>query len=627
MVWAKTKLQIRMGICICMIAGCFLWLDGAAQTPDSTGVTHIDYYSGRMIEGIGICFDQNFVNIKDEKEGFEYTPCFYYYLHPKLSVTFLNQTTLNILEMGPDIMEKRYPSISTSLIRGQYRPNANIQLFPFMEMYRYNTDYVNSDVSTDVTVEEKNKYTDGGLEGIVQLGDPELALSGDVISWMYYSGDSLRFVPAGDALIEASVRFRDQTLDIDPLAMSDSTGQLVGQTGDVKRHAESLRLVYGLTDRLMFNMRIRYTHSKTFDKYQLSTQPDTEESSDAFFVGSGLDWLGYWGMCNRLSISYENQDLENVNRDKELRAGFNYKVSAPRLQIDYSGHWMSSSPDVSQDQLLANANHIFAVRLPAGIWGACCHVTYQNHNQKEQSSVQMDNQKIVVLKQQDKIRKSQINLESAYGISDYLEIGLLSDFWLFEFARESPAQTAGASENAALYRSYQRKALRAGFEVAFGNYVFRDQWLPVYGWNKLSPMEQLNGPMLEPGLFKGTVQWKYLLYHDEDAAIFPYQDGQYYITENRHWNAEGDLQLGLCQAMMLHCSGAYYHYQKRLRNFMDEDWRVHVNWVWQALDAVRITFGYQTYRLECEPYRQLYNASLSRKRTIAVWELGVMAHF
>ena len=597
-----------------------------AMSADSAA-SFIDYYSGRMIDGIGVRYDQDFVSLKDDKEGFEYTPRIYYQVNPKLALTFENQTKLNILEMEADVLENRYPSVSTTLFQAQYRPINNLQLFPFYEVYSYDTDYISSDELGNIDVHEGNRYWDGGIRGTLVTGKTELSLARSVLPWVYYSTDPLNFIPKNKWKLDFYTHFRKQTLSIESVhTRPDTFSNTLGQTGDIKQYQIEFNLIYGLKTHFMYLFHTRYDHTKTWDKYQLSTQPDTEEWNEVFEVGTGFDWIVYQNFMHQLLMTYQRRQLENANQDKQIDTGFNNRQLAPCWYLQYGGTWMSDIEPVNLTQLLDNKNQVFGKRIPKGVWKVDYDVTFDHKGLDEEFSLENDNQHVDVQKKETTLKNLEIILAPAVGLHHCYEAQFISHVRLLKRSAKTPSLT-NSNQSIEPLLSSKKTEWWIGMQIQYGNYQYEDKWINTYGWHQLTPMDQLNGPILQQGMVTGTVKWMNLVQHHEDTDLFPYWDDQNYITENRRWIVDGTLLAGLWRGTMLQIECAYHAYYKALRNFRDEDWHVFVNMFWQPSQEIRVYSGFKTFRLETEPYRQLYNPKLSHKRTVRVWDLGVMAHF
>ena len=406
----------------------------------------------------------------------------------------------------------------------------------------------------------------------------------------------------------------------------DTFSNTLGQTGDSNQYQIEFNLTYGLKTHFMYLFHARYDHTKTLDKYQLSTQPDTEEWNEIFEVGTGFDWIVYQNLMHQLLITYQRRQLENANQDKQIDTGFNNRQLAPNWYLQYSGTWMSEVKPVNLMKLINNKNAIFGKRIPKGVWKVDYDVAFDYKGLDEKYSLENDNQHVDVQKKETTLKNLEIILAPAVGLRHCCEVQFISRSRFFERSVRSPSLTQ-SNQSVEPSLSSKKTEWWIGMQVLYGNYQYEDKWVSTYGWHHLTPMDQLNGPILQQGMVTGAVKWMNLVHHHEDSGLFPYWDDQNYITENRLWVVDGTFLMGFWRGTMLQVEGAYHAYYKALRNFRDEDWRIFVNMFWQPSQQIRVYSGFKTFRLETEPYLQLYNPKLSHKRTVRVWDLGVMAHF
>ena len=598
----------------------------------------IDYYSGRMVSGIGFSLNQTIQEKTGDQQTFEIVPAFYFNMDPSFAATVANTTAVRKIESSEETEYQSNPLSNQIRLGFQIRPVSSFQLFPYMEFfdsrYKYNEHFMG-----DWYKEDKIRNERYGLSGMWLSGGGTLSMTTEQLKWTHYFSEELPWVPAGKIMV---------TLDagVETIKNQGFHKDLSQETAVMEMNADTKgkdifinnSILYGLSEKWLVSLQSEYRNdSNDFSEYNSPDGNDTESSQKMHSydvkpsLGAMIRDNVYVQWISRISdytCKAETEDfgLRNIKQ-----------VNVPAFSTGLSAQWFIHTrvPDV--DRFLANWNGLFGNRLPEGGWLITLQVlpaSEKFHGTDEIVGIEGSG-----TDQDLELKELESELSVRFGLSDFIELEIKSK-GLYKGIRNEENESAlqwmpELSEQSADSRHWLNSA-----GVTFASYNYSNQFQNQYGWYKLSPFDQYYGSRLRPLMFRGRLGFSYVSYRKRDAVladlslneeITKYTDWTGGFIDNQTWTTETAFQLGLWGNIELGCQGTFYKYSSDLRNKLDTDWRTELSVSWQPWKSLCIQFLQEAYRFADDVYiwpeDRFYEIYKVHQKTIHAWNIQIMSLF
>jgi hypothetical protein len=543
----------------------------------------IDYYSGRMIKGFGFRFNQYIEEQIDGRQEFESTPSMYYNINNKVSFELMNRTSIKKIKSDETFNFQTDPVNNRIQLRAQVRPIKGIQLFPYFEINN-RTHLYNLFFEDDIHAKDEADIHKYGFEGMYISKKGMINPDDQKLKWMYFLDETIPFIDKGQTLITFSGnveydRYRGYTDNIHLQSMKREHKTV---WDDFKA---SGKLVYGIADNLVGCV---HSHFYSFKSDLWNTSQGNESIADQkiqeYSIKFNLNNIVTKEIFNRITFGYtklkEESNYHTINFQKR-----NIK-DAPAYHFQYGFHWLSGSKDIELGKVLANYHHFFGNRLERGAFHAWCNLFYDSEILNNKYQHIFETYPLYLMFNPDlRSQISRFELTASYGLSDFIEIGIMSQIKRNRTYKPNPITFKNTW--------FERTSLENSFVIDFSNYIYSEGLKGKYGWSTLSSFNQYYGPILDHFMFKGKIEFSYFSYDNADDyfcdvdAYNPFLEYDNIYVSNKKWRLNTHFKCGLWNNLELQYSGRFNFYSTKLRNYHDKDFDINFTLVWQPWKSLR----------------------------------------
>lgn len=629
--------MIRMRYQLIFIIAIFLTIQipglfGMPNQTDSTTVFDgIDYYSGRMVSGIGFGFHQYIDEKKEGDQTFRSMPFLYYRWQPAVAFSLSNETSIRRVGTTNDIQYSNNPVGNRTHVRLQWRPLRALQMFPFIEFYNTRDTY-DSHYSGDCHEQVKTRESAFGLTAHYLSGGGEIPGEPSRLKWMHFSDTSRVLLAPGQTMIgmQGIIRShreentaRELNAGYNPQVSIADEAALFGQV--------RLQIDHGLFSGFWARCQIQADQEQTDEEEQ---EPDIESEASLYEV--------QWQIAPAL-IHYLHPDFLHeiaarfsttaLDHEKQTRHGASMQASQSRtldvcyFSCEYQMHGLFGVDSPGRDQFLANYQGLFGNRLNAGGMG----MTLKGRYSRERIHIP-DPPAFNILLPTDldtKIlsRSAELTGQFRAGLFQWLEWRLRTGFWIQRISQPDPTQsTIGGSQE------FDHRVWSNQTGLRFGNFIFDDGLQAKYEWHRLNRLDQRYGAMLSRGMIRGEMSAVHFIFRDIDPG-YSILGANTFIRDrssllpayvnNLEWEFHGRIEMGLPAGMMITGDADHFFYETDLRNPYDPEWRFQLQWIWQPWRTLRFSLSQISARaaqnVYTYPEQPPFDTYLTDTRTRHAW--------
>jgi len=168
----------------------------------------LDYYSGRIVKGLGFGFNQFIEEQIDSRQELESTPTLYYNVNPTISLDILNRTSMKKIEHNDELNYKTDPINTTTRFQAQIRPFSSLQIFPNIEICNSSRVY-NSYFVSDLHSKDEGHIQSYELAGLYISQNGIVNPGAQMLKWMHYVDIIIPPITQGQTFIDFGVKFKN----------------------------------------------------------------------------------------------------------------------------------------------------------------------------------------------------------------------------------------------------------------------------------------------------------------------------------------------------------------------------------------------------------------------------------
>jgi hypothetical protein len=545
----------------------------------------LDYYSSRMISGIGLKFYQYSEEKIDGRQETEIRPQLYLNLHPGFSLIVTSRTaSKNIVES--EGLNFSTPPISSSIhFESQIRPFSNVQVFPYIKINKSKHAY-NSELESTILFQDENKEYDIGIDGIYLSSNGKITPTPRQLNQSFYASQRLPMVQQKQWMI----RFAGAIKSTDFNALSEKKSKYEPDQNyekffntKWKEYSLNIDADYGITRNAVLGLKSQIElFTNNLSLYEERTTEQNEQHILTMSTGPHLHLQFNDNFYHQLSARFSSIDVqekfETASRQK-----------TPQWQGQYNFYWLLNSAAISTQKLLANHNGFLGNRLSkrGGLFYFGVTRVADFSINKIDRFIQ-DHELYNAYNQA--LESSSFHSEMAikYGISDYFELGAIVRWQ--QDRSFIPHPLSGQST------WFEKTCWTNSLVFKFANFCYSDELEQTYGWSSLTPFDQFtNRPIFKPLMFMGQVSIEFIGDQKADGyfkmidhynpllwgSITPY-------ATNKEWQLSEEFVFGLWKNLEIRQAGQFLAYSSELRNYLDKDWHIDITLSWQFFKSLRL---------------------------------------
>jgi hypothetical protein len=586
MLMAMIRLLRRsLGLLLCLAPGF-----GAAQSNGDSTFNAIDYYSGRIARGYGGKYEQTWLKDGEGNQRFITTPSLYGSLSPRVGIQISHELSWpwesTIIDSFPDGVRKtNLIKAKTSRMQLQLRPMRELQIFLSTTLSRADQKFAIEALPPSVLKSVSAGEIDGEqfhVSGLYFSHHGTLTLKPVQIGWIYYGNTNSPFL---QSLFSSPIRFveKGQKLAAFSIELTSSRSKAENNAQNllstIQSRAESeartsplnLNYLHGLKDNLMVGFVLEASRQTNSNESQnivdASDLSRSQSSIDTWQwrVGPSVEFLTSDNALQRFMFYYRrlrwkgNGDNLSTRPDTVFKSVFDATNIDKSWMFGYAFHRFWNAPPPSLQAYLADWNHDFGNRLPAGGFhfraeffvggGKSDHesVSFYSQPRGEQNRSEAE------------FRSMQAHVMAGYSAFDWLELAWkiqLERTWQGSIGLERNHEPIpGFQERWGNSMTWQNK-----FVVNFANYRYNERLHSRFGWYTTSAFDQLYGALLLPGMINGAISWQpdYLfaepwITNDLEYFSFRFPDQ----WSKRNWLLQTQLRIGLIANLQLAAAGVF----------------------------------------------------------------------
>ncbi len=568
--------------------------------PDtSNNFNGIDYYSGRMISGIGFGINQFFEEKIDGGQELESNPFIYYNLSSKIALEVSNRISMKRINPNDQIDYATNPINTTTTFRSQIKPLPGLQIFPYIELN--NTEHVyNSHFWDDVNNRDEIRIQDYGFNGLYITKNGIIKSNPFLLKWIYYSDDYIPLLNQGQPMVKFSANYKH---DLYKGRSEQFKNEIPGDENSLfdfhyktnwQTFFAEVQITHGFSDKLYGGLTSQY-YTFTSDLWNDYERTDNKANQkiETFSIEPRIYYFFSENIFNRFSARFQNYE-EQSNYNATFR--FDNRQENPVWEFQYGFQWLINTDNPSLGKVLANNQNIFGNRLSQG--AVSLNIDFSHHSEIPTVKYSKIFETLFLHKFYNpelKIQSSKLNFSLKYGIIDFLEIGFTSKLLFEKSYKPDPGYLVSNWSH--------KKTWQNWFSIDFGNYIYSSRFSQKYGWYNLSPFDQYYTPTLQAGMFNGNIKFCHVTQSKADDYFgyvknyFPvFIDINDKFINNRKWMLSSDFSIGLWGNLAFKHTGLYYFYSSKQRNYLDKDWDRELTLSWQPHHNLRFEIIHNSSR-------------------------------
>ena len=640
---------MNIKVCAILLLGLSLWIKTTGfalpvQSADSLSentrtINGIDYYSARMIKGFGFKLSQYLEEKIDGRQETETWPSLYVNVSPSIALDFFNRTTIKKIMPVEKYNFSTFPINTIIHVQAQIKPFSGFQFFPFVEVSDTKHAY-DSELGSTLHFEDGSREYKYGVQGLYISDKGVVFPESPKLNWLYYIDTSLPCVSQGQFMVSFSGLLNTTTYT----GISEKKSNSV-YTSDVKKRFDTDWLEYEIKTDMYYGLSRKMTvglHSHmTFLKNELQNNLEEKIKTDEQQISEMTVGPQFYiqisdHIFNKFSGHYS---IVHQNEDFNSTLGFSNKKTTPLWDGEYNLYWLFNEQNVSVNKMLANYNTFFGNRLSPGAFLLNFHFSRDSRWHKNKLFKIVESRDLFESYYPElKCSSLLFELAAFYGLSDFIEIGLSSQWSKEKSYKPEPGSSASAW--------FDKQTWQNLLNLNFANYTYDAGLENKYGWYSLSSFEKFeNQLLLQPGMFKGFMSVAFFPDIKADD-LFSYIDyynpnlfdvAKPYVT-NKKWTFSEELFIGLCKNIEFKQAGQYYFYSSDSRNYLDKDWEHEMTFSWQPFKSLRFQFTQKSlkyvnnwdsrFSFYVDPYSSAFRYEKNiYNKTIHTWIIRVTSLF
>jgi hypothetical protein len=257
-----------------------------------------------------------------------------------------------------------------------------------------------------------------------------------------------------------------------------------------------------------------------------------------------------------------------------------------RWSFGYAFHRFGNAPPPSLQAYLADWNHDFGNRLPAGGFHFRGEF-FLSGAKSDRESVSLYNQARI----ESEFRSMEAQLMAGYGVFDWLELA-----WKAQLERNWNG-VIRAVQNHDPVPGFQERwgntmTWQNTFVMNFANYRYGERLRQRFGWYATSAFDQLYGSLLLPGMINGAISWQPNFLFAEPWSTNGLEYFNFRFPDQwskRNWLLQTQLRVGLIANLQLAATGVFSRegYSRQAPDSRGED-SIDATISWQPWSSVRL---------------------------------------
>ncbi len=519
------------------------------QAEDDSTFNALDYYSGRIAQGLGGGFEQQVSGKKFGVRGFASSPFAYGNIGSRISVRFSNNTSWS--EFDDSLRALRgfdKNALQTNLVQLRYRRAGGLML---EAQGNFSHSKVSGAIDNGSKYDHERDTRAYGLAASYYSQGGRLRLTPRQLAFQYYAfprpavefqPHAFRFLTPGQFMLGVRSdyrKFHAETQIVDVPNDYFSSGEFDERSFILPE----LNFVYAWKEQITLALAAQSLHGKSESAQRVpDREQDYSNNTDQIIIAPKIYYFSAERILHRFSARWSALDSKGENVDHFAGNG-TYKVAnkfnSNSWSYDYTLHVLSAIAPPSLRAFLADWNDDFGNRLPPGVLHLALQASVSSFAYgNERTSQDMP----VFIINDDETRTYSGAVQGLYGLTNDIELNAQWNYfrsrqerWNFE---PSPARTLQKNEQ-----------WTGSFMLRFANYRFEERYQSRFGWEQLREYDRLYGPLLLRGMLSGFVAVTYSDYSSNTEEDFGA------AFRNDHRQARVQARLGVLDNVELRATG------------------------------------------------------------------------